>query len=140
MKVTIATLIESQGALNALGNTKLPKTVSYRMGKNLNLINSQMKGLEDKRVNTLNAMVQAGTAKLNAEKTKYDFDPPEGEKDFNATMETYKQAEVDMTFARFTMDEMGDDKIEPLILAALDKLGIISELTVVDGGKTAEKS
>ena len=140
MKVRFIDLLEAQGALNAFGNTKLPKTVAYRMGKNLNQINSQLKGLEDKRVNTLNAMVQAGTAKMNAEKTRYDFDPPEGEKDFNATMETYKQAEVDMTFARFTLDEMGDDKIEPLILASLDKLGIISELSVVEGGKTAEKS
>lgn len=140
MKVTINTLLETQGALNAIGNTKLPKTVSYRMGKNMNLINSQMKTLEDKRVNTLNAMVRDGTAKLNAEKTRYDFDPPEGEKDFNASMELHKQIEVDLPFARFTVEEMGDDKIEPLILAALDKLGIISELTVVDGGKTAEKS
>lgn len=140
MKVTINTLLETQGALNALGNTKLPKTASYRMGKNMNLINSQMKVLEDKRVNLLNSMVANGSAKLSDDKSRFEFNPPENEKSFNDTMNDYKQTVVDLAFSRFTLDDMGEDKIEPLVLAALDKLGIISELSVVEGGKAAEKA
>jgi hypothetical protein len=140
MKIKIADLLEAQGPLNAVGNTKLPNPAAFRMGKNLNLINTQMKGLEDKRVNTLNAMVKAGTAKLSADKTRYDFSPPESEKDFNDAMNAYKQTEVDLTFSRFTLDDMGSAPIEPLILAALDKLGIISELTVMEGGKVPLKA
>ena len=132
MKLKIADLLEAQGPLNAVGNTKLPPNpAGYRMAKNLNLINTQMKALEDKRVNTLNAMVQDGTAKLNADKSRFDFTPPEAEKGFNDIMNAYKQTEVDLTFARFTLEDMGNAPIEPLILAALDKLGIISELSIV---------
>jgi len=127
MKVKINDIVEAQGALNALGNMKLPNPAAYRMAKNLNLFNSQMKALEDRRMNTLNAMVQDGTAKLNADKTSFDFDPPEGKESFNAAMNEYKQTEVDLQLMRFTLEDMGQTPIEPLILAALDKFGIIAE-------------
>ena len=125
MKLTINTLIETQAAMNAIGNTKLPNPAAYRMAKNLNLINTQMKALEDKRVNLLNSMVANGSAKLSDDKSRFEFIPPENEKGFNDTMNDYKQTEVDLPLMSFTLEEMGPNPIEPLILAALDKLGII---------------
>ena len=125
MKLTINTLLETQAAMNAIGNTKLPNPAAYRMAKNLNLINTQMKALEDKRVNLLNSMVANGSAKLSDDKSRFEFIPPENEKGFNDVMNEYKQTEVGLPLMSFTLEEMGPNSIEPLILAALDKLGII---------------
>ena len=125
MKLTINTLIETQAAMNAIGNTKLPNPAAYRMAKNLNLINTKMKALEDKRVNLLNSMVANGSAKLSDDKSRFEFIPPENENGFNDAMNEYKQTEVDLPLMSFTLEEMGPNPIEPLILAALDKMGII---------------
>src|SRR3990167_8322480 len=114
MKITALALNEAIPALNALANTKLPAKVAYRIGRTLNAISSHQKKVEDFRINLLNNL---GT--LNADRTKYEFDPPEKEAEFNQLFNEEKQREVDIELHCFTLEQLGDIKIEPVVLSIL---------------------
>ena len=136
MKVTALALNEAIPALNALANTKLPAKVAYRIGKAMNAISSHQKAVEDFRINLLNKM-----ATLSADRTKYEFDPLEKEAEFNQIFNEEKQREVDIELPIFTLDQLGDIKIEPVVLSILAKIGMLVELTAVPDipEKNAEK-
>jgi hypothetical protein len=129
MKVKFSALNESLPAINAVANIKeFPIKTSYRIGKTLNIISSAIKEVEDFRINTLNKM-----AKLNEEKTKYIFEPPEQEEVFNKLFYEHKEGECEVPFPFLQMDEIANlnIKIEPAVMAGLDKIGAISNLEVV---------
>ena len=137
MQVKLIDLNEAQPALNALANTKLLAKPAYRIGKALNKVSSLLKGIEDWRINTLNSM-----AKLNEGKTKYDFDPPEKEQEFNKLFAAHKQTEAEVPFPCLTLDDLNGITIEPVVLGMLSKVGALAVVEVVEkkDGKIAEKA
>ncbi len=134
MKVKFSALNEALPAINSLAGTKLPANIAYRIGKTLNIISSAIKGVEDYRINTLNKM-----GKLNEDKTKYVFEPPEQEEEFNRLFAEYKEREFEVQFPLFTLAELGNLSIEPAVMGGLAKIGAVSELEVVEEGAKHEK-
>jgi hypothetical protein len=135
MKVSVFKLNEVNPALNAIGNTKLPPKIAYRIGKTMNHISSAMKQTEDYRINLLTKM-----GKLNEAKTSYDFDPPEKKEEFQKMFDEYQQREIEVNFPLFTLVDIANIQIEPVVLGMLEKVGAVSELEVVEeGAKQHEK-
>ena len=120
-------LVNAKPALTALATTKLPAKVAYRIGKSINLINSEFTSLEDARVNLLNSL---GTP--NTKTNQYEFE--DGGVAFQAAMAEIQNEEIILALPKFTLDELGPVNIEPVHLATLADIGmLVDEIRMTDG-------
>jgi hypothetical protein len=115
-------LLNAKPALTSLATTKLPAKVAYRIGKSINKIDSELRTFEDTRINFLNEL-----GILNKETNQYEF-VGDNAAEFQKAIAEVQAEDVTLELPKFTLDELGDIKLEPLTLAALDQIGMISEI------------
>ena len=114
-------LMQAVPTLNILLTTKLPTKVAYRIAKSVNLINSELRLVEDTRINTANKL---GT--LNKEKNIFEF--AEGKDvEFQKIMTEVQNEECTVDLPTFTLDELGNTQIEPNHLQILLDIGVLIE-------------
>jgi hypothetical protein len=114
-------LMQAVPTLNVLVATKLPTRVAYRITKSISLINSELRGVEDMRINTA---AKFGT--LNKEKNIFEF--AEGkDAEFQAAMAEVQNEECAVELPKFTLDELDNALIEPNHVRVLLDLGMLVE-------------
>ena len=116
MKLTIEKLLGMKQALDIFGKIRLPVKVAYRTAKNLRLI---MQELQDFDKAKLAAAQEFGTTE---DGMNYKFEPEENGKKFNEAMKALIAQEVELELMVSTLEELGDIKVESVVLADLELL------------------
>ena len=110
-------LIEIYPALLALGNTKLPARVGFRVAKAINIVKPEIAAYEDQRSKL---MQEHGT--LSEDGSQYNF-VGAAMGAFAGDINALVDEECDVALPAITEAELADVNIEPATLAAL--LGVV---------------
>lgn len=119
----LKTIIEITPALQALGATKLPAKIAYRVAKALNLVRPDVMAYEEQRIKLAEEL---GT--LKPEKGVYLF-ADDNATAFDAQLKALLDEDVAITLPTITLNDLGDASIEPMHLAALDGIFIAEPAT-----------
>ncbi len=112
-------LLEALPAIQAVNSTKIRATAALRLARNARLIDPELKDYDAAR---LTAAKEFGFET----KDGYSFND-EGAIKFRDTIEKLLDEEIEITFAKITVEDLGDAVIEPGHLATLIDVGILGE-------------
>lgn len=115
----LKTIIEITPALSALGATKLPAKIAYRVAKALNAIKADYTTYEEQRTKLLRELgtpdkVDPNIVRLGDNAAAFD-----------EQIKALIDEDVAVTLPTITLDDLGDASIEPMHLAALDGIFIV---------------
>lgn len=116
----LSKLIQVFPSMQALAQTKLPAKVGYRIAKAINLARPELETYEAQRIKLAESM-----GRLSEDGQHYIFEGNTSS-EFSEQLIAMGDEEVALEFPTITMEELGDVKIEPMHLAALDGILIKS--------------
>lgn len=117
----LKTIIEITPALSALGATKLPAKIAYRVARALNAIKPDAVAYDEQRMKLLREL---GTPD---EKDQNIVRLGDNAAAFDEQIKALLDEDVTVTLPTITLDDLGDASIEPMHLAALDGIFITTE-------------
>lgn len=122
VKLKISELLAKEASLSKLLGAELPAKASYRLGRNLNKINSELENFAKVR----NELIK-----------KYGKEDKEGGiaikpnteafKKYAAEIEPVMEEEVELELMQVSVDMLGDVKLKPVDMATLIDFVIIEE-------------
>lgn len=119
----LKTLVEITPALQALGATKLPAKIAYRVAKALNLIRADVMAYEEQRITLLRELGTPDKADANIVRLG------DNAAAFDEQIKALLDEDVTITLPTITLDDLGDASIEGAHLAALDGIFIVEPAT-----------
>lgn len=118
MKVKLQTVLDTQQALGQLSRISFPATVAYRLNKNLRLAQQEFSHFDEARIKILKEL---GT--LNEAGTDYELST-ENRKLFDDQIKALLDTEIDIAFMVVPIEMLGDAKIPPAAIGALEDIVI----------------
>lgn len=110
----LSQLVNAFPAMRALGETKLPAKIGFRVAKALTLARSEITLYEASRTT-----LAQGLGTLSEDGSHFKFEGDNGV-EFTAQHKALLDEEITTIFPSITADEIGDAVIEPSHLIALD--------------------
>lgn len=120
MKLAIKDLINSKEALQKLFSENLPVKTSYRLGRAIKHINSELKDFEDKRIELLKKYGDVVDDKISVK--------AENMESFTKDINDLLQVELDLAFEPVAIDEIKDAKLSAIDMANLEKFIFTPEI------------
>ena len=117
MKYMLAEIRGIQRGLVALSQMTLPITLSYRLGKLMNVCNEEAMAIEEARVKLVKQY-----AKDDPDKPGELMVTPEHNEKFKEEFIKFLQEETEIDFTPIPISEFGDVKISPLDISGLSKI------------------
>ena len=113
MNLKLGDVRNSLDSLKKLLGTDLPVKVSYKLSKIVKKVNSEIKELEDKRIELIKQYGELKDEKIEVK--------PENLVLFMSELQTLLDLEIDLDIQPIKLDELGDIKFSAVDLADLEK-------------------
>lgn len=115
MKVKIKNLIAGAPVLASLYSQKLSGSLAHKVRSMMKPIAEELSNYDDVRLKLLSER-----GKLNEEENKFEFETPEGEKEFIKQLEELLESEVEIPDKKFNTWDI--DRIPEVSSSDLDKI------------------
>lgn len=119
----LKTILEIAPALSALGATKLPAKIAYRVAKALNAIRADVANYDEQRMKLLRELGKPDEKDPNIVRLG------DNAAAFDEQIKALIDEDVTVTLPTITLDDLGDASIEGAHLAALDGIFIVEPTT-----------